>query len=141
MCSFVFVSAFDSRLNRLLGQWSVTLSIQLRESGFDRVGANVSMNTNVPNVRCWSVIDVSRWLWLHLQSSIPTNTHSARVVGYGPSPYVKSIRKACAYSNGDIIRLMMIIIHTYIPLTLYPRRGSRGISNIPPRHPRFTKIS
>jgi hypothetical protein len=33
------------------------------------------------------------------------------------------------------------ILHTYIPLTLYPRRGSRGISNIPPRHPRFTKIS
>jgi hypothetical protein len=29
---------------------------------------------------------------------------------------------------------------TYIPLTLYPRRGSRGISDIPPRHPRFTKI-
>jgi hypothetical protein len=24
-------------------------------------------------------------------------------------------------------------IHTYIPLTLYPQRGSRGISNIPPR--------
>jgi hypothetical protein len=33
------------------------------------------------------------------------------------------------------------IIHTYIPLTLYARRGSRGISDIPPRHPRFTKIS
>jgi hypothetical protein len=32
-------------------------------------------------------------------------------------------------------------IHTYIPLTLYPRRGSRGISDIPLRHPRFTKIS
>jgi hypothetical protein len=32
-------------------------------------------------------------------------------------------------------------IHTYMPLTLYPRRGSRDISNIPPRHPRFTKIS
>jgi hypothetical protein len=32
-------------------------------------------------------------------------------------------------------------IHTYIPLTLYPRRGSRGISNIPPRYPHFTKIS
>jgi hypothetical protein len=24
--------------------------------------------------------------------------------------------------------------HTYIPLTLYPRRSSRGISNIPPKH-------
>jgi hypothetical protein len=26
-----------------------------------------------------------------------------------------------------------IYIHTYIPLTLYPRRGSRGISDIAPR--------
>jgi hypothetical protein len=34
-----------------------------------------------------------------------------------------------------------IIIHTYIPLTLYPRRDNRGISNIPLRHPHFTKIS
>jgi hypothetical protein len=32
------------------------------------------------------------------------------------------------------------ILKTYIPLTLYLRRGSRGISNIPSRHPRFTKM-
>jgi hypothetical protein len=31
-------------------------------------------------------------------------------------------------------------VHTYIPLALYPRRGSRGISDIPLRPPRFTKI-
>jgi hypothetical protein len=30
--------------------------------------------------------------------------------------------------------------NTYISLTLYPRRGSIGISDVPPRHPRFTKI-
>jgi hypothetical protein len=29
------------------------------------------------------------------------------------------------------------ILHTYIPLTLYPRRGSRSISDIPPRYLRF----
>jgi hypothetical protein len=28
----------------------------------------------------------------------------------------------------------------YVPLTLYTRRGSRGISDIPPKRPRFTKI-
>jgi hypothetical protein len=28
----------------------------------------------------------------------------------------------------------LLFFHTYIPLTLYPLRGSRGISNIPPRH-------
>jgi hypothetical protein len=38
-------------------------------------------------------------------------------------------------------RLQIIHTYTYIPLTLHPRRGSRGISNIPPRHPRSTKIS
>jgi hypothetical protein len=31
-------------------------------------------------------------------------------------------------------------IHTNIPLTLYARRGGRSISDIPPRHPHFTKI-
>jgi hypothetical protein len=31
--------------------------------------------------------------------------------------------------------------YTYIPLTLYPRRGRRFISDIPKRHPRFTKIT
>jgi hypothetical protein len=29
---------------------------------------------------------------------------------------------------------------SFIPLTLYPRRGSRGISDIPLKRPRFTKI-
>jgi hypothetical protein len=39
------------------------------------------------------------------------------------------------------------ILHIYIPLTLYPRRGYIGILDIldsidiPPRHPRFTNIS
>jgi hypothetical protein len=32
------------------------------------------------------------------------------------------------------------LIHTYIPLPLYPRRGSRGILDIPLRRPRFTKV-
>jgi hypothetical protein len=40
-----------------------------------------------------------------------------------------------------IYDLYTYIPYIYIPLTLYPRRGSRGISDIPPRHPRFTKIS
>jgi hypothetical protein len=36
--------------------------------------------------------------------------------------------------------LSIIITYTYTPLALYPRRGSRGISYIPPRRPRFTII-
>jgi hypothetical protein len=47
------------------------------------------------------------------------------------------------YNNyfGHTINPIFLVIHTYIPLTLYPRRGRRGISNIPPTHPRFTIIS
>jgi hypothetical protein len=38
-----------------------------------------------------------------------------------------------------LIDLRRFFIHTYIPLTLYPQRGSIDISDIPPR--RFTKIT
>jgi hypothetical protein len=41
--------------------------------------------------------------------------------------------KECQYHN--------LQLHTYISLTLYPRRGSRGISDIAPRCPRFTNIT
>jgi hypothetical protein len=32
-------------------------------------------------------------------------------------------------------------LHTLYTLTFYPRKGSRGIPDIPPRHPRFTKMT
>jgi hypothetical protein len=35
--------------------------------------------------------------------------------------------------------LLLVIAYTYIPLTLYPQRDSKGISDIPPRRPGFTK--
>jgi hypothetical protein len=44
-----------------------------------------------------------------------------------------------AGSDFVLYYVMLMHIHTYISLTLYPRRGSRGISDIPPRRPRFTK--
>jgi hypothetical protein len=40
--------------------------------------------------------------------------------------------------KGDF-KINIILIHTYH--SLFIPEGSRGISNIPPRHPRFTKIS
>jgi hypothetical protein len=44
--------------------------------------------------------------------------------------------------NSCYLPTQVMLIHTYIPsLTLYPRRGSRGISDISPRRPRFTKIT
>jgi hypothetical protein len=32
-------------------------------------------------------------------------------------------------------------MHTYLHATFYPRKDSRGITDIPPRHRRFTKMS
>jgi hypothetical protein len=32
-------------------------------------------------------------------------------------------------------------IHTYIPITLDPRRDSRGVSDIPPKRPRVPKMT
>jgi hypothetical protein len=52
--------------------------------------------------------------------------HTNRVQGTG-----YSMKRGYFYKNN---------IHTYIPLTFYPRRG-RGISDMPRRHQRFTKIS
>jgi hypothetical protein len=72
----------------------------------------------------------------HLQLA-PTNPQWARVVGYGLFSFCV-IHKEGLCNSGNINRLM---IHTYIPLTLDLRKGSRGISNIPPRHLSFTKIS
>jgi hypothetical protein len=43
-------------------------------------------------------------------------------------------------SSGDINRLMMMI-HTYIPLILYPRRRTAAILDISLRRSRFTKIN
>jgi hypothetical protein len=41
----------------------------------------------------------------------------------------------------SFIKIYSIFFKSYIPLTLYPRRDSRGISDIPPRRPCFTKIA
>jgi hypothetical protein len=43
--------------------------------------------------------------------------------------------------TSDTQNKFLCYIRTNIPLTLYTRRCSRGISDIPPRHWRFTKIS
>jgi hypothetical protein len=34
-----------------------------------------------------------------------------------------------------------VFIHTYVPLTLYPRRNVRDFSDIPPRRPCYTKTT
>jgi hypothetical protein len=38
------------------------------------------------------------------------------------------------------ILISVFFIHTYIPITLYPRKASRGILDITPRSPRFTNL-
>jgi hypothetical protein len=44
-----------------------------------------------------------------------------------------------SFSHFSSLGFLKIYVHTYIPLTLNPRRGSNGISDV--RHPRFSKIS
>jgi hypothetical protein len=50
--------------------------------------------------------------------------------GYGPFSLWVIHKEGLCPSSGGINSLM---IHTYVPLTLYLQRGSRGISDIPPR--------
>jgi hypothetical protein len=53
----------------------------------------------------------------------------------------RHVNPSVAFAIVSIHQFAMGPRGTYIPLTLYPRRGSRGISaDIPLIHPRFTKI-
>jgi hypothetical protein len=62
--------------------------------------------------------------------------HWARVLGYRLFSLCVIHKESLCPSSGDINRLMMMMMmtHTYIPSTLYPRRCSRGILDNPPRH-------
>jgi hypothetical protein len=46
---------------------------------------------------------------------------------------VKRFIRIMRLNNWKKLKSISFYIHTYIPLTLYPRRGSRGISDIAPR--------
>jgi hypothetical protein len=46
----------------------------------------------------------------------------------------------CMIKSATRSGYFLCIICTYTPLTFYPRRGSRGNSDILPRRPRFAKI-
>jgi hypothetical protein len=53
---------------------------------------------------------LSRWSRLHLQSLARTNTHWARVVGYGPFSLCVIHKEGLCSSSGDFNRLMMMNI-------------------------------
>jgi hypothetical protein len=59
------------------------------------------------------------------------SVYCALVITHGRQYRPKQSGLNCLVEAIPILRL--IYIHTYIPLTLYPRRGSRGISDIVPR--------
>jgi hypothetical protein len=80
----------------------------------------------------------SRWSRLHWQTLPGTNQHCARVVGYSSISLCEINKEDLCLSSGDINRL---IRDTYTPLTLFPWRSNRGISDISPRRPRFTKMT
>jgi hypothetical protein len=56
---------------------------------------------------------LSRWSWLYLQSLATTNTHWARVVGYGPFSLYVIHKEGLSPSSGDINRLMMMMMIEY----------------------------
>jgi hypothetical protein len=64
-----------------------------------------------------------------------THPHWSRVVGYGPFSLCVIHKEGLCPSSGGINGLMIMI-----PLTHYPRKDSRGTSDIPPKRPRLTKI-
>jgi hypothetical protein len=66
---------------------------------------------------------LSCWSRLHLQSLAPTNPHWARVVGYGPFSLCITHKEGLCPSNGDINRLMMMMILLYLTskITNYSR--------------------
>jgi hypothetical protein len=67
------------------------------------------------------------------------NNQPTEDVFFSVGKLVSKLRPSTTTVN--MYRYLSILVNTYIPLTLYPRRGSRGISDIPPRHPRFIKIT
>jgi hypothetical protein len=52
---------------------------------------------------------LSRWSLLHLQSLASTNSHWARVVGYGPFSLCLIYKEGLCLSSGDINRLVMMM--------------------------------
>jgi hypothetical protein len=68
---------------------------------------------------------------------------TSTVVGEFSYHYVKVVKNTCPQTSENAFLPSKLFLHTYtyITLTLYPRRGSRGISDIPPNHSHSTKIT
>jgi hypothetical protein len=68
---------------------------------------------------------------------------TSTVVGEFSYHYVKVVKNTCPQTSENAFLPSKLFLHTYtyITLTLYPRRGSRGISDIPPNHSHFAKIT
>jgi hypothetical protein len=59
----------------------------------------------------------------------------------GDRDNVVSYKRALTRNKTGELQRCHTYIYTYIPLTLDTRRGSRGVSDIPPRCTRFTKMT
>jgi hypothetical protein len=71
-----------------------------------------------------------------LRLAIPTSRT------YSKLPLITQFPIPIELSNKNTtISSLRLCDNTYILLTLYPQRNNRGISDIPPRHPHFTKIT
>jgi hypothetical protein len=133
--SSVFQSLLSPRKEDL-AKWYVSIFIIIELSCISAK----HMSKQRVTLRCTLNIGIIRTLQASVSQDLLINrlgTRHQRWVSIAPAPY-----HATKYLNNPVKRtyLSLIPLHTYIPLTLYPRRGSRGISDILPRCPRFTKI-
>jgi hypothetical protein len=75
---------------------------------------------------------LSCWSRLHLQSLAPTNSHWARVVGFGPLSLYVIHKEGLCPSSVDINRLMMVTLIFLILPTHCVSCVARINSGIPP---------
>jgi hypothetical protein len=113
---------------------------------------------------CLTILYSLTWCWLYLRVNHCTErksyTHSHQVTnininikiwgGGSTGPFWHSVilqaknfiwKILVPWVFRNMARFFIFMVRLYIPLTLYTLRDSRGISDIPPRHLRFTKIS
>jgi hypothetical protein len=105
----------------------------IHSRAYSHIDHSRAISTDRPS-RLWMETDtaVSERIPRHTAASFRMLTDPQRAFRFVASHYnqFQSRMSTCPSS-----------VCTYISLTLYPRRDSRGISDIPPRYPRFTKIS
>jgi hypothetical protein len=94
--------------------------------------------SNLDLLRFWTCLrQIGNKNLLYIHNITPVSLRDRQITSFHvPYTHLSFLQNLLINSNS------YAPLETYvrnIPFTLYPRRGSRGVSNIPPRHPRFQK--